>query len=100
MISYSNRVVMVATAFAISVPLEAAMHLLARAIYATHNTILPVLASVFGLLATVAAARVLAEPVGLVALPLGFAVGQGAKVAVLAISLVIRLRRTALAPTS
>ena len=62
-------------------PLESATHLLARAIYATHNTILPVIASLVGLVTTIAAANLLAGPVGLVALPLAFAAGMAAKVA-------------------
>jgi putative peptidoglycan lipid II flippase len=79
------------SAFAISVPLEAVTHLLARAIYSTRNTILPVTASVVGLLVTVVAVNELSAEQGIVALPLGFAAGQAAKVAVLAVALVYRL---------
>jgi putative peptidoglycan lipid II flippase len=79
-------------AFAISVPLEAGTHLMARAVYATHNTILPVLASIGGLLATIAAAAVLADGLGLMALPVGFAVGQGIKLLALGLALAARLR--------
>jgi putative peptidoglycan lipid II flippase len=78
------------SAFAISVPLEAVTHLLARAIYSTRNTILPVTASVVGLIVTVLAVNLLSSQ-GIVALPLGFAAGQAAKVAVLAVALVYRL---------
>ena len=79
------------TAFAISVPLEAVTHLLARAIYSTRNTILPVAASIVGLAVTVVTVDALSEAQGIVALPLGFAAGQAAKVAVLGVSLVYRL---------
>ena len=79
-------------AFAISVPLESATHLLARAIYATHNTLLPVMASLVGLVTTIAAANLLAEPVGLVALPLAFAAGLAAKVTVLGVTVIARTR--------
>jgi putative peptidoglycan lipid II flippase len=78
-------------AFAISVPLEAVTHLLARAIYSTRNTILPVAASVLGLIVTVLAVGALTAEHGIVALPLGFAAGQAAKVAVLLVALVYRL---------
>jgi putative peptidoglycan lipid II flippase len=79
------------TAFALSIPLEAATHLLARAIYSTRNTILPVTASLVGLAVTVVTVGALTATEGVVALPLGFAAGQGAKVFVLAVSLVYRL---------
>ncbi|MEA2025996.1 MAG: lipid II flippase MurJ, partial [Chloroflexota bacterium] len=79
-------------AFALSVPLEAATHLLARAIYSTRNTILPVIASVTGLIVTVGAVNLLLDEHGIVALPLGFAAGLTGKVAVLAVALVFRVR--------
>jgi putative peptidoglycan lipid II flippase len=79
------------TAFAISVPLEAVTHLLARAIYSTRNTILPVTASVVGLAVTVVTVGALTGSQGIVALPIGFAAGQAAKVAVLAAALAYRL---------
>ncbi|CAN5500901.1 murein biosynthesis integral membrane protein MurJ [soil metagenome] len=79
-------------AFAFSVPLEAVTHLLARAIYSTRNTILPVTASIVGLIVTVGAVNLLTAEHGIVALPLGFAAGQGAKVLVLAVSLAFRVR--------
>jgi putative peptidoglycan lipid II flippase len=79
------------TAFAVSVPLEAVTHLLARAIYSTRNTILPVTASVVGLAITVVTVGALTASQGIVALPIGFAAGQAAKVAVLAAALVYRL---------
>lgn len=86
------RTTLLLVAFAISVPLESATHLLARAIYATHNTILPVIASIVGLVTTVAVVNLLAEAVGLVALPLAFAAGMGAKVLVLGGTVVVRAR--------
>jgi putative peptidoglycan lipid II flippase len=92
------RTTLLLGAFAISVPLESATHLLARAIYATHNTILPVIASLFGLGTTIAAANLLAGPVGLVALPLAFAAGMAAKVLVLGATVVVRTRHMPPAP--
>ena len=80
------------SAFALSVPLEAATHLLARAIYSTRNTIIPVTASVAALVVTVTAVNTLIDEHGVVALPIGFGVGLGVKVAVLAVGLVFRVR--------
>ena len=73
-------------AFALSVPLEAVIQLLSRAIYSTHDTILPVLASVTGLVVTVGTVELLADPRGIVALPLGFAAGLAAKVTLLLVA--------------
>ncbi|MFN8621865.1 MAG: lipid II flippase MurJ [Chloroflexota bacterium] len=80
-------------AFALSVPLEALTHLLARAVYATRNTLLPVLASLAGLAVTVVTVELLKDGQGLVALPLSFAAGQGVKVLLLGLALLVRIRR-------
>jgi len=77
--------------FALSVPLEATTHLLARAVYSTRNTILPVAASLLGLAVTVVTVETLSDSQGLTALPLGFAAGMAAKVLALGIALVVRL---------
>jgi putative peptidoglycan lipid II flippase len=83
---------LVIAAFTLSIPLESATHLMSRAIYATHNTIMPVAASIAGLVVTVAAVELLVPTRGIVALPLGFTAGQGIKVLILAAALVIRTR--------
>jgi putative peptidoglycan lipid II flippase len=83
---------LVLSAFALSVPLEAATHLLARAIYSTRNTIIVVVASVVALIVTVAAVSLLLESEGVVALPIGFAAGLTAKVAILLVGLAFRIR--------
>jgi putative peptidoglycan lipid II flippase len=85
-------------AFAISVPLEALTHLLSRALYSTSNTILPVTASIIGLLVTVATVNLLLEAEGILALPIGFAAGLAAKVAVSGVALLFRLRTVGTAP--
>jgi putative peptidoglycan lipid II flippase len=79
-------------AFALSVPFESVAHLLSRAIYATRHTVLQVLASLAGFAITVLATLALLEPMGILALPLGFAIGQASKVVLLAGSLAVRLR--------
>ncbi len=91
-------VVLVATtlaAFALSVPFESLSHLLSRAIYATRNTILQVLASLAGLLFTVIATLALIDATGILAIPLGFAIGQAAKTGLLGLALAVRLNRPA-----
>ncbi len=80
------------SAFALSVPLEAATHLLARAIYSTRNTIIPVAASVAALIVTWATVSALLDSQGVVALPYGFAAGLSVKVAILAVGLAFRIR--------
>jgi putative peptidoglycan lipid II flippase len=85
-------------AFALSVPLEAVTHLLSRALYSTSNTILPVMASVIGLVVTVLTVNLLLDEHGIVALPLGFAAGLAAKVMVSAVALAFRLRTVGTAP--
>lgn len=79
-------------AFAISVPLESLTHVLARSVYATRHTLLPVLASVVGLAAIVVTLELLRGPEGLVAVPLAFAAGMAVRVAILAIALGWRVR--------
>ena len=51
----------VLAAFALSVPFDAIGHLLARGLYATHNTLLPLAASLAGFAVTVATTLVLVE---------------------------------------
>jgi putative peptidoglycan lipid II flippase len=79
-------------AFALSVPLEAAAQLLARAIYSTRNTILPVAAALAGLVVTVTTVWALTDAQGIVALPLGFVAGQAARVLVLLAAVPGRVR--------
>jgi putative peptidoglycan lipid II flippase len=82
----------VLAAFAISVPFESLTHLLSRAIYATRNTLLQVISSLAALGVTVLATLALVEPIGIAAIPIGFAIGNAAKVALLGVALLIRLR--------
>lgn len=86
------RTAAVLAAFSLAVPFDALGHLLSRAVYATHNTILPVLASVAGFAVTIAVTLLLVGPVGVVAIPLGFAAGTAVKTVLLGAALVRRLR--------
>ena len=83
---------LILSAFTISIPLESVTHLLSRAIYATHHTLLQVFSSLAGFGVTVAATLLLVPSTGIVAIPLGFAIGQAVKVLLLAVSLAVRLR--------
>ncbi len=87
-----DRTVLVLAVFTLAIPFESLTHLLSRAIYATRNTLLQVAASLLAFGITIAAAAALAPSMGLVAVPLGFAIGQAAKVVLLALALVPRLR--------
>jgi putative peptidoglycan lipid II flippase len=83
---------LILSAFTISIPLESVTHLQSRAIYATHHTLLQVFSSLGGFAVTVVATLLLVPSTGIVAIPLGFAIGQAVKVVLLAISLAVRLR--------
>jgi putative peptidoglycan lipid II flippase len=82
----------VLAAFALSVPFESLTHLLSRAIYATRHTLLQVLASLAALGITVAATLALLPALGIVAIPIGFAIGMAGKVVLLGLALAVRLR--------
>jgi putative peptidoglycan lipid II flippase len=82
----------VLSAFALSVPFESLAHLLSRAIYATHNTLLQVISSLAGLGITILATLALLPSLELIAIPLGFTIGQAAKALLLALSLAWRVR--------
>jgi putative peptidoglycan lipid II flippase len=88
-----DRTSAVLAVFAMSVPLESLTYPLARAIYATRNTLLPVLASIIGFAVTVGATIGLQPALGLLAVPAGFTVGMAVRLVVLAVSLPFRLRR-------
>ncbi|MFL5757730.1 MAG: murein biosynthesis integral membrane protein MurJ, partial [Chloroflexota bacterium] len=88
-----QRTALVLAVFAISVPLEGLTYPLARAIYATRNTVLPVTASIVGFALTIAATLALEPSLGVVAVPLGFSIGSGAKLALLAVFVPFRIRR-------
>jgi putative peptidoglycan lipid II flippase len=88
-----QRTSILLSVFALSVPLESLTYPLARAIYATRNTILPVTASIVGFVVTVAATLALQPVIGLTAVPLGFTIGIGVKLALLAVAVPFRVRR-------
>jgi putative peptidoglycan lipid II flippase len=87
-----SRTAMVLSAFALSVPFESVSHLLSRAIFATRHTLFQALASIAGFAITVVATLALVPVLDLLGLPIGFAIGQAAKTALLAVVLAARLR--------
>jgi putative peptidoglycan lipid II flippase len=86
------RTAAVLGAFALSVPFESVSQLLSRAIFATRHTLYQAISSIAGLLVTVAATLLLVDAMELIALPIGFAIGQAAKTGLLALVLGWRLR--------
>ena len=87
-----SRTAAVLSAFALSVPFESTSHLLSRAIFATRHTLFQAIASVAGILITMGATLLLVPALDLLALPIGFAIGQAAKTAMLAAVLGWRVR--------
>jgi putative peptidoglycan lipid II flippase len=84
--------------FALSIPLESLTHLLARAFYATRNTLIPVLASVAALAVIVAAGEGLAPSLGVTSIPVAFTLGSMTKVAILAVLVRTRVNRIGVSP--
>jgi len=87
-----SRTAMVLSAFSLSVPFESVSHLLSRAIFATRHTLFQAISSIAGLAISVVATLALLDPLDLLSLPIGFAIGQAAKTAFLAVVLAARLR--------
>lgn len=85
----------VLAAFALAVPFDALSHLTSRGLYATHNTVLPVLASVAGFGVTIGTTLTLVEPLGVLAIPLGFAAGTAVKVVLQGVALAWRIQHAA-----
>jgi putative peptidoglycan lipid II flippase len=91
-----DRTATVLTAYALSIPLDSLSYPLSRALYATHNTILQVVASLAGFATILFVGSTLAGPAGIVAIPLAAAAGGAVKVGLLVLFLVPRLRRIAI----
>ena len=92
-----DRTATILTAYALSIPLDSMSYPLSRALYATHNTILQVLASIAGFATILLVGSTLVGSIGIVAIPIAAAAGGVVKVALLTVFLVPRLRRIGLA---
>jgi putative peptidoglycan lipid II flippase len=87
-----DRTAFVLALFAISVPFDSLSYPLSRALYASHNTVLQVAASIAGFAILVGASVALTGPLGIAAIPLGYALGAAAKAGLLAVFVRRRLR--------
>ncbi len=88
------RTSLILAVFCLAIPLESLTFPLSRAIFATHDTVLQVGASLVGLGVIVVTCLALLGPLGVLAIPLSFAIGSATKVVLLSIALVWRMRRT------
>ena len=79
-------------AFSLAVPFDALGHLFARGLYATHNTVLPVLASIAGFAVTIVVTLALVGSAGVVAIGLGFAAGSAVRASLQGAALARRMR--------
>ena len=86
--------------FALSVPLDSLAYPLSRALYASHNTLLQVIAALTGFAVIVVVAAALSGSVGIAAIPLGYAAGTAVKAALLAIFVRRRIREVSRARSS
>ncbi len=82
----------VVAAFALSVPFDALAYPLSRGLYATHDTVRQVVASFAGLGVVIVATTALVGPLGILAIPFGYAIGMAVKDVLLASFLVGRVR--------
>ncbi|MDO8484662.1 MAG: lipid II flippase MurJ [Candidatus Limnocylindrales bacterium] len=86
-----TRTTSVVAAFALSIPFDALAYPLSRGLYATHDTLRQAASSFVALGVVVTVSSALVGPVGILAVPLGYAAGMAAKDLLLAIFLVRRL---------
>ena len=92
------RTALVLAVFALSVPFESLGHVLSRAIYATHHTLLQVVASLIGFAVTVVLAQLLVGPLDVAAIPLAFGIGSAVRFVLLLAVRVPRIRRMPATP--
>ena len=85
------RTTLVLAVFALAVPLESVMNLLARAVYATRNTLLPTLAALVGFTVVVATARAWLPSLGIAAIPASYAAGMAIRTILLTAALAVRM---------
>jgi len=79
--------------FTLAIPTEAATQLLARAFYATKNTIIPVALSIAGFVISVGGAYLLVPRYDILALPLGFFIGSAVELILLIGFISLRTQR-------
>ena len=84
--------------FTLAMPTESLVHLLARAFYATKNTVVPVIMSVIGLIIAIGGGYLLAPYLDILAIPIAFALASLIEVIFLLVLLPRRLRKLPSAP--
>ena len=87
-----ERTALVLGVFTLAMPTESLVHLLARAFYATKNTLIPVILSLIGLAIAIVGAVYLTPRFGIVALPFSFFLASLAELILLLLLLPRRLR--------
>jgi putative peptidoglycan lipid II flippase len=80
-------------AFAVSIPIDSLSYPLSRALYATHNTVWQVIASIAGLAALLSAAQVTVPAFGPAGIAVAYAVGGTLKILILAGAVAYRASR-------
>ena len=88
-----SQTTMILAILAISIPFESLVELYARALFATHNTIEPMLAAWAGFVGGVSTTWVLSSTLGLASIPIGYVACRVIQLAVLAILLRPRVAR-------
>ncbi|MCF7845862.1 MAG: polysaccharide biosynthesis C-terminal domain-containing protein [Candidatus Peribacteraceae bacterium] len=88
-----TRVASTLGVFALSIPTEATVHLLARAFYATKNTWIPVAFGLLGFFAAISSAYFLAPQFGILAMPLGFFAGSSIRLISLSALITLRTKK-------
>jgi len=79
-------------AFTISIPIDALSYPLSRAMYATHNTVWQVLASLAGFATLLGAAQVTVPSFGAAGIAIAYALAGTVKIVIIAVALVPRIR--------
>jgi putative peptidoglycan lipid II flippase len=79
--------------FALAIPTEASTQLLARAFYATKNTLIPVILGIIGFIISVGSAYLLVPRYEILAMPLGFFIGSAVKLILLVILIFSRMKK-------
>jgi putative peptidoglycan lipid II flippase len=95
----ATRTTALVAAFALSVPFDALAYPLSRGLYATHDTIRQAGSSFAALGVVIVVSSVLVDPVGVLAIPLGYAAGVAVKDLLLAFFLFRRLGRIGFSST-
>ncbi len=94
------RTAAVVAAFALSIPFDALAYPLSRGLYATHDTLRQAASSFVALGVVIVVSSALVVPMGILAIPLGYAAGMAAKDLLLVIFLVRRVRGLQAFPVS